>query len=1196
VIEGDDPVQASETELSTDIHQFGVAVANGRLDEARQLWRGPFLNRLSLSECRDWEHWREEQRERLRVRLFRALLDRARDPAQTEREERTLRYLEEALSLNPHSMEARVLHVETLLALGRTSAAHLALDEARRAHADSNLGGAPLAGLEATLREHESRPDAAGLERVGESVEFVGRSHELAELRALWRGALAGRPRSACILGPTGVGKTRLVEEFLAGVEVTGARAVRAKGYQSEHRIPWGTVTDLVRQLLSLPGAKGISPGSDAVLRAVLPSLRLKMNGHESGEAETPELGEVHPAALADAVADLVEAVGFEVPLALFVDDWQWADQDSRALLGKVMRRVRGLPCLFLLAERTGERRQRQERAESVVRELGGTRIVLGPLSEAELTELLGLLAVFTDPDRGEELVRRFHRVTGGNPLFVGELLRKLGEEGVYRREGDRWILAVEEVPEELDLPESVQELIGARLERLSPTAAQVAGALASERRSVPARLLRRRAALDEATFTRAVGELVDREVVNWVGIQDLDFAHDQLREAAGHFFRGNGRGRIGRWIEERPGWLGVALLGAAVAAFLILPAFSRAFFGTREATYPLGEGSLLLVGRRSARECVAPPREGEAWACSGATLLLPRTRDRTVVTGAFRTPDGDLRWFGDANPSESGTYALEISNEGGERVLLRTEGDDAFRGVSPCGGQVLVTSENPATDTYDYDLFVLDLGDGTSRMIYRAQERIRFAQWSPDGQRIAAGLRATVDTLAILSPAGDILGRVPFPEYRHLHAATWCADSRTLLLQVEGEEGRRGLLLDTWDGTRRELDEEFVRNGGPVCLGPRRGAIGVVSEGTDRRLRFFDLLSGESEVVPSPPITEPVFSLWIPARPMPPVQRIRITDSVRVLSWGTRDTLGTEGIRTDGSREEVGSAWASSDPSVLSVQPGGILSANKAGQAWIIATYRDWLRDSLQIRVEDSGFANEELLFRASFSDPGLPAWEGYGEPPSSVVQQGDDWVLSLNGDGRYPDGVYTKPSFSLAQGATLEFEFRLRLGRTDRQRLSVCLYEDQSGARGPAGMLLMPLNRFCLQYPSDEQLKFRDDLAMVLSGSVSGLREFSVAPVLPSDEWVHVALQVRADGATSIFLNRRLTATPAGRLDLAPGQKWRINLYGASVDTDLWIRNLTLWRGERFDANPGQGPSPELPELGQPRGPEASHDPRFP
>jgi len=1190
VVEGEESVWASATTLSSDLAAFHEALSAGDVEAARGFWRGPFLKGLSLTECREWELWREDQREALKRRFFVALLDQARRTKREGEERDALSYLDQASRLNPHSKEVAVLRIEALLATGRIPAARQALEEAKRIQEDLGGPAEELASLQAAFREIDRRPDSIVPERVGESVEFVGRSSELAKLRALWREVLDGRPRSACILGPTGIGKTRLAEEFLSGVEASGGRVARAKGYRNEQRISRGTVTDLVRQLLGLPGAKGISSGSEAVLRAVLPTLLLKANGHEPGDRELPRVEEVSAATLADAVADLVEAVGFEVSLVLFLDDWQWADKESRALLGKVMRRVRGLPCLFLLAERTGEHSLRQERAEGVIRDLGGPRIPLGALTEPELAELMGLLAVFTDPEAGEELVRRIHRVTGGNPLFVGELLRKLGEDGVYRRQGDRWILAVDEVPVDLDLPESIQELIRARLERLTPTAAHVAGVLAAQDRSATVRLLRRRSGLDEAVLTRAVGELADREVVAWVGPQELEFAHDQLREAAGLYFQPGRRGSLGRWIGERPGWVGLGLLTGIAVVVLVLSGGSSMIGSAREATYPFGEGSLLMVGTRSALEYRPPRREGESWVSPEAPIPLPPTPFRSTVRGAFRAPDGELRWFGNAMPGQQTTpYAVEMLGGGRERVLLQTEGDDGFEDIAPCGRQAMVVSENLATEFYDYDLLLLDLDNETSRRIYRARERINFAMWSPDGQRIAAGIRAKSDTVALLSPQGEVLDRVAFPEYRGVLSASWCADNRTLLLHVASEEGRRGVLLDTSDGSRRELPGDFAPNGGPLCLGPARGAVGVMAEGAGRTLRFFDLVSGESEEIPSDfPINEMVHLLWIPDDPVPPVYRIRIFHPLEVLPWGARDTLGTEGIRRDESTERVESVWTSSDPSVVSVQPGGILSANKAGRAWIIATYRDWLRDSVEVRVEDSEFNTEDVLFRADFSNPALPDWNLYGDPLPSVEEQEGEWVLSLNGDGRYQDGVNTNATFPMGQGGTLEFEFRLRLGRTDRQRIGACLWEDAPGSTDPAGIPISPLNRFCFHYPSGEQLKFREDLGLVVSGPLSGDQEFSVAPALPSDDWVHIALQVRADGATSLFLNRQLAVRPSTRLRLDTGREWVIRIYGASVDTHLWVRNLTLWRGERYDATrpPTSSALPEGPSTSEETG----------
>jgi hypothetical protein len=270
--------------------------------------------------------------------------------------------------------------------------------------------------------------------------------------------------------------------------------------------------------------------------------------------------------------------------------------------------------------------------------------------------------------------------------------------------------------------------------------------------------------------------------------------------------------------------------------------------------------------------------------------------------------------------------------------------------------------------------------------------------------------------------------------------------------------------------------------------------------------------------------------------------------------------------------------AWASSDPSVLSVQSGGILSANRAGRAWITATYRDWLRDSIEVRVEDSGLSGQDVLFRADFSDPDLPDWEVYADPLPSVLEQDGDWVLSLNGDGQYQDGLRTRSAFSLSQGATLEAEFRLPLRRTDREHVHVCLSEEDPESIDSRGIPISRATEFCLGYPSHEQLKFRADLARVAASPLSPPQEFSVAPALPSDDWVHVALQARADGTTSVFLNRQLAFKPTGRLNLQSGGNWSIRIQGASVGTDLWIRNLTLWRGERFDANALPPPTSEL------------------
>jgi hypothetical protein len=76
----------------------------------------------------------------------------------------------------------------------------------------------------------------------------------------------------------------------------------------------------------------------------------------------------------------------------------------------------------------------------------------------------------------------------------------------------------------------------------------------------------------------------------------------------------------------------------------------------------------------------------------------------------------------------------------------------------------------------------------------------------------------------------------------------------------------------------------------------------------------------------------------------------------------------------------------------------------------------------------------------------------------------------------------------------------------------------------------------------------------------------EATGAPDLPSPDWVHIALQLRPDGTFTVFVNRKLVSQSRYPLQDFKEFRWKIELGGASVDTELLVRNLTLWRGERF------------------------------
>jgi hypothetical protein len=79
-----------------------------------------------------------------------------------------------------------------------------------------------------------------------------------------------------------------------------------------------------------------------------------------------------------------------------------------------------------------------------------------------------------------------------------------------------------------------------------------------------------------------------------------------------------------------------------------------------------------------------------------------------------------------------------------------------------------------------------------------------------------------------------------------------------------------------------------------------------------------------------------------------------------------------------------------------------------------------------------------------------------------------------------------------------------------------------------------------------------------------------------LPARDWTHLGIQVRPDGTVVLVLNRRSAFTFPTRIHVEPGRAWRILLAGRAVETELLVRHLIVWSGERYsgtgvDGHPG-------------------------
>ena len=289
---------------------------------------------------------------------------------------------------------------------------------------------------------------------------LLEREQELGALRGALDRAVAGDGTLVLIEGPAGAGKTELLREGRAAAERAGMTTLTARGSELERPFAFGVVRQLLEPIIS-----GRPASSEVFAGAAAPATRL----FELDErpAASDEIGFEALHSLYWLVVNLAD----REPLLVLIDDCQWADRDSLRFLSYLAQRTEGLALAIVLAGRPPESAEAEaaslwsqvaSRPEAVV-------LYPHPLTPEAVRELarerLG-------PDSDEEFCRACHAATGGNPLFVRELLQGLAAAGVAPSAA-----AAGEV--QAVGPAAVRRFVLHRLAALGPSAAELARAVA---------------------------------------------------------------------------------------------------------------------------------------------------------------------------------------------------------------------------------------------------------------------------------------------------------------------------------------------------------------------------------------------------------------------------------------------------------------------------------------------------------------------------------------------------------------------------------------------------------------------------------------------------------------------------------------------------------------------------------------------
>lgn len=1199
---GDDPLEVIPELVTVDLLEAERLARGGRAIEATELWSHPPFHDFLLPDAPGWEHWTEERRRQAELRVAGALESEGERCEEVGDLEAAARAFEAATRIQPQ----RALHVLSLI---RVLVAARRLDDAERSVTDARSRFLHDKSIQAELDrfENELRVLRRGA-YVGQTenlprVAFVGRVQEFATVVRLWDQLGAQGGGRAIVLGEAGVGKTRLAEEISLLVENRGGRIARVKGREGESGLRWGAVSDLARCLSSLTGAAGVSASTDEILHLVVPNLGgaggSRFSGRMSRGGNPPRLAEaagvLPDTAVVDAMADLISAVCEDGPLLLVVDDLQWLDRGSRSALVSLARQTEGEPVLWLFTARTGLPDPSLERSVRAVSDgPRAARLRLAPWTREEVGELLGGIATFPDSRSLERATAVIHGTGAGNPLFTVEILKLLVRRGVLVKEGESggkggpepdeegsWRFVAERLPDPLPVPSHVEELLAQQILHLSGPAQRILETLVTTGSLRPEHL-QSQAGLSTPSMTAGLGELLGQRLVHWVAGDRVDFSHDEVRAVAkARLFAAEppASSVVGR-LRQRPvavgGVFGGSILFVLLLALSVLPG---------EAPPPAyGGGSIVVVLPDSAVELVPDHRPPDEWEVRSLEEF-PATDEH--LAAPFMGPEGTLLWFTRRTTLEDAPWLVELGAGGQERVVVRSDGDDSFLDLSPEGERFLYSTEDPEAPTYTRDLWVGDRVGNEPRRILQVERTVGGGRWSPDGSRIAAVALGDPDTLVLLTPAGDVLERKPYPGLSRLEG--WCGSDR-LLLQVQ-----RGLQmgLEAWEfatSTARSLHTQ----GQPLGAVCSPDGTAVFYQTVSRGEVSYILHDFGAEVEYPLPISHesPLSRIaWLPPAPMPTPEVLEVAAPASELRWGESLVLDAEIVRSDGSRTPAdGVHWEAGDPSTVSVTAEGRVYANGLGSSWIAGTWENWLSDTLWVDV--TGIRGEGTLVAEEFLTLDTNRWALVGSPlPRPTLLEGEP-VLEMRGDGRHWDGILLREALPGMRGMTVELELRLLLTGRDRQWFRLCLFdgnlpgalveparEDRSpeGGEGSArteatdvyALRAEARQHPCLVYPNHLGSRSVVDRTSVrIQHLLYPNIFFPLSEPIPQNNsnWVHIALQLRADGELRVFVDRQAVGTSPILLRNDPDTRWRVGIFGAAVETEAYIRNLAVWEGVRY------------------------------
>lgn len=295
-----------------------------------------------------------------------------------------------------------------------------------------------------------------------EPLPWAGRHKEMEQLRELMKCLTQGEGSVVLIEGEPGIGKTRLVREWLTHHTPSGVQVWIGSAHMVRSRTAYSVWRHLTRWGIWTPSVTTTSPSAGPL---PLPSTVITLALKQLEQSVTREEAEHTRKQLFQAIRQVLIAQSKTAPLVLIIDNWQWADDLSRRLLLALLPLADQYPILFCVLSRPTIG-QEHEITRAV--EFRAARryhpIRLTPLADDEVAHILAALF----GAEGLDVVRK--ELIGwaqGNPFFLKEVMVSLAAQGVIERAGGRWKVNVAYPFSSLRFPPNLLDLTMANLDRL---------------------------------------------------------------------------------------------------------------------------------------------------------------------------------------------------------------------------------------------------------------------------------------------------------------------------------------------------------------------------------------------------------------------------------------------------------------------------------------------------------------------------------------------------------------------------------------------------------------------------------------------------------------------------------------------------------------------------------------------------------